>query len=125
MILILKRKLIKNSFFPILIAYNCRCKEDYYFLANSGGGSVECAKCPVGYVQSLDGYNCVLCDNACQNCAANGGYRKDLDENGNYFTDGFSLISKCIICNPATSDLNNNQCISCKFESLFTLLLYI
>lgn len=95
--------------------YNCRCNEGYYFLMNSGGGSVECAKCPTGFIQSLDGYNCVFCDASCQNCAANGGYRKDLDENGNYFTNGLVLISKCIICNKASSDLNNNQCRSCKF----------
>ena len=92
----------------------------YYFSFNSGGGSISCAPCDTGLVQSLDGYTCVVCDATCQNCASNGGYRQDLDNNGNYFlTANGQPTSKCFICNSQSSSLNGNACVSCK-PSVFT-----
>jgi hypothetical protein len=82
---------------------------------NNGGGSVTCAACPSGFIQSLDGFNCVSCDATCKDCAKFGGYRTDFDDNGNYFvdTDG-SLKSKCVPCDKKNSISTGSSCASCK-----------
>jgi hypothetical protein len=106
-----------KKFIILKKAYNCKCQNDYYYTLNNGGGSINCARCPTGYIQSLDGYNCVLCDIDCLNCAANNGFRQDMDQQGNYFVspiDGVSLVSKCIKCSVDTSVQSNNKCTSCK-----------
>lgn len=98
--------------------YNCRCKQNFYFTSNSGGGAITCQECPANFIQSLDGYNCVSCDATCQNCAALGGYRRDLDDTGRYFTlPNGDLQSRCILCDNATSLLYQDKCRSCKPQS--------
>lgn len=81
---------------------------------NSGGGSVTCVLCPEGFIQSLDGFNCVACDDDCKNCAQNGGYRTDSNPDGSPIKVGTNLVSRCIRCDKASSLPSVTECVSCK-----------
>jgi meckelin len=109
---------------PLLDGVNCKCLDNSYFTMNNGGGSVSCERCPTGFVQSLDGYTCVLCDEQCRACSTSDSYVSELDANGQPRRDGAgNLIRQCIQCNRAVSVLgrsgasassSTSACISCK-----------
>ena len=90
---------------------------------NNGGGSVTCVPCPSGFIQSLDGFSCVSCENSCKNCnsgAIQNSFLTDYELDGNYLTDsnGFH-VRKCVTCDPKNSVLNGGKCTSCR-PLLFT-----
>ena len=72
--------------------------------------------CPSGLVQTLDGFDCTLCDATCQACQKNGGYRTDLNDDGTLIlqADGITRTSRCVTCNAASSLYTGSSCISCK-----------
>jgi hypothetical protein len=78
-------------------------------LINNGGGSVSCAACPSGQVQSLDGFSCVICNTACSTCSSTTAYLTDQT------TQGFRVNRSCVQCDAAASILiNGNTCGSCQ-----------
>jgi meckelin len=97
---------------------NCRCVDNYYWTMNNGGGSVTCERCPNGFVQSFDGYTCVLCDEQCRTCpTSSDSYLSELDANGQPHRDAATgnLLRRCVQCNRAASVLGGTSgCVSCK-----------
>lgn len=83
---------------------------------NNGGGSIACAPCSNGLIQTLDGFDCILCDQTCLDCSKNKGYRVDLNQDGTpiFQPGGTTRRSECIKCDSINSIFAGSSCISCK-----------
>jgi hypothetical protein len=69
----------------------------------------------VQLIQTLDGYDCTFCNQACQSCNQNGGYRTDLNTDGTpIFISGTTRQSNCITCDSTNSIFTGSSCNSCK-----------
>ena len=86
---------------------------------NNGGGSIECQSCPAGFQQSLDGYNCVYCNDSCKTCNLSNSFLTEVDSYGTYLTDANNyLVRECIPCNRQNAILGENSCGSCKSKTV-------
>ena len=112
LILMLFQSLI--LFFITFKVYNCKCIQSFYFTVNNGGGSINCVACPTGLIQTLDGFDCIVCDQTCQDCSKNGGYRVDLNDDGSPYLVNGIRTSQCIDCDLTNSVFTGTSCSSCK-----------
>ena len=86
---------------------------------NNGGSSIRCQSCPAGFQQSLDGYNCIYCNDTCKNCDLSNSFLTEVDSYGTYLTDANNyIIRECIACNKQNAILGENSCGSCKSKTV-------